>query len=114
MLLRHNCDGKDLRVIRNMYWKQEATIRIGYDCSVYKMICKGVKQGCFFFSPDLFNIYREMILQNIEQHEGVREGANNIKNVIYADETVLITDLEEKLQNIFTTVTIKSETKDPN
>ena len=55
-----------------------------------------------------------MILQNIEQHEGVREGANNIKNVIYADETVLITDLEEKLQNIFTTVTIKSETKDPN
>ena len=31
ILLRHNCDGKDLMA---MYWEQEATIRIGNDCSV--------------------------------------------------------------------------------
>ena len=52
ILLRHNCDGKDLRVIRNLYWEQEATIRIDDDCSVYKPICRGVRQGCVF-SPDL-------------------------------------------------------------
>ena len=45
ILLRHNCDGEDLRVIRNLYWEQEATIRIDDDCSVYKPICRGVRQG---------------------------------------------------------------------
>ena len=36
ILLRHNCDGKDLRVIRNLYWEQEPAIRIDDDGSVYK------------------------------------------------------------------------------
>ena len=42
------CDGKDLSVIRNLYWEQEATIRIDDDCSVYKPICRRVRQGCVF------------------------------------------------------------------
>ena len=51
VLLRHNCDGKDLRVIlRNLNWEQEATIRIDDECSVYKPICRGVRQGWVFFS----------------------------------------------------------------
>ena len=109
ILLRHNCDGKDLRVIRNLYWEQEATIRID-DCRVYKPICRGVRRGCVF-SPDLFNIYSEIILQNIKHHEGVRIGGNNINNLKYADDTVLIADSEEKLQNILTTVPVESENK---
>ena len=32
-------DGKDHRVIRNVYWEEEATI-IDNDCSVYKLICR--------------------------------------------------------------------------
>ena len=31
--------GKDNRVIRNVYWEQEATI-IDNDCRVYKLICR--------------------------------------------------------------------------
>ena len=31
ILQRHNCDGKDLRVIRNLYREQEATMRIDDD-----------------------------------------------------------------------------------
>ena len=38
ILLRYNCDGKDLSVVRNMYREQEATIRIDNDSSVYKLI----------------------------------------------------------------------------
>ena len=58
IFLKHNCDGKDLRVIRNLYWEQEATIgmdndqaTIGRDndCSVYKPVHRGVRQGCVFF-----------------------------------------------------------------
>ena len=52
-----------------------------------------------------------MILRNIKHHEGVRVGENNIKNLRYADDTVLIADLEEKLKNILITVTVESESK---
>ena len=52
-----------------------------------------------------------MILRNIKHHKGVRVGGNNINNLRYADDTVLIADLEENLQNILTTVTVKSESK---
>ena len=110
ILLRHNCDGKDLRVIRNLYWEQEATITIDDDCSVYKPICRGVRQGCGF-SLELFSIYSEMTLGNIKHHAGVRVGGNNINNLRYADDTVLIADSEENLQNILTTVTVESENK---
>ena len=85
-----------------MYWEQEATIRIDDDCSVYKPICRGVRQGCVF-SPDLFNIYSEMILQNIKHHEGVRVRGTNINNLRYAHDTALIADSEEKLQSTITT-----------
>ena len=110
ILLRHNCDGKDLRVIRNLYWEQEAKIRIDDDCSVYKPIGRGVRQGCVF-SPDLFNIYSKIILPIIKHHEGVRVGGNSISNLRYADDTVLIADSQEKLQNILTTVTVESDKK---
>ena len=108
--LRHNCDRKDLGVITNMYWEQEATIRIDDDCSVYKPICRGVRQGCFF-SPDLFNIYSEMVLRNIKHHEGVRVGGNNINNLRYSDDTVLLADSGVKLQNILTTVIVECENR---
>ena len=93
-----------------MYWEQEATVRIDDDCSVYKQICRGVRQGCVF-SPDIFNIYSKIILRNIKHHEGVRVGDNDINNLRYTHDTVLIADLEEKLQNILTTVTVKIENK---
>ena len=95
ILLRHNCNGKYLRVIRNLYWEQAATIKTDNDCSVYKPICKGGRQGCVF-SPHLFNIYNNIILRNIKHHENVRVGGNNINNLRYADDTVLIADSEEK------------------
>ena len=54
-----------------------------------------------------------MIRRNIKHHEGVRVGGNNIKiNLRYADDTVLIADLEEKLHNNLTKVTIERENKE--
>ncbi|GFN96625.1 RNA-directed DNA polymerase from mobile element jockey-like [Plakobranchus ocellatus] len=43
ILLRRNCDRKDLRVIRNLYWEQESAIRVDNDCSKYRPVCKGVR-----------------------------------------------------------------------
>ena len=52
-----------------------------------------------------------MILRNIEDHEGMKVGGQNINNLRYADDTVLIADSEEKLQKILTTVATESEIK---
>ena len=41
-------------------------------------------------SPDLFNIYSEMILRNLENYPGVKINGVNINNIRYADDTVLI------------------------
>ena len=64
----------------------------------------------FFRRP--CNIYREMILRNIEQHEGIKVGDYNINHLRYANDTVLITDSEEKPQVIIITVTKENENKD--
>ena len=112
ILLRQNCDGKDLRVIRNLYREQEATI-IDDDCSVHIPICRGARQGRSF-SLDLFSIYSEMIQRNMKHHECVRVGGNNINNPSYENGTALIEDSEEKLQNFLTTVKSKMKTKNFN
>ena len=93
-ILEHlDIDGKDLRVIRNLYWDQSAAVRIGGELSEYTLIKRGVRQGCVM-SPDLFNIYSEMILRNLENYPGVKINGENINNIRYADDTVLIADSE--------------------
>ena len=52
MLSELDVDGKDLRLIRNLYWDQKAAIKIGDQISNYVDIKRGVRQGCVL-SPDL-------------------------------------------------------------
>ncbi|GFO02186.1 hypothetical protein PoB_002869100 [Plakobranchus ocellatus] len=40
-------------------------------------------------SPDQFNIYSDIILRNINDHEGVKIKGHNITNLRYAVDTVL-------------------------
>ena len=62
MLSKLNIDAKDLRILRNLYWEQTAAIRVDNECSKYSTIQRGVRQGCVM-SPDLFNLYSEIILR---------------------------------------------------
>ena len=83
-------DGKDLRIVRNLYWEQSAAVRIGGDLSEYRPIQRGVRQGCVL-SPDLFNIYSEVILRKLD-YPGLKVNGENINNIRYADDTVLIAE----------------------
>ena len=60
-------------------------------------------------SPDLFNIYSEMILRNLENYPGVKINGENINNIRYADDTVLIADSKENLQRLLDMTIEKSE-----
>ena len=103
-------DGKDLRIVRNLYWDQNAAVRIEGDLSEPKKIKRGVRQGCVM-SPDLFNIYSEMILRNLEGCPGLKVNGENINNIRYADDTALIATSEKDLQKLLDIVVSESECK---
>ncbi|GFN76223.1 endonuclease-reverse transcriptase [Plakobranchus ocellatus] len=92
-------DGKDLRIIKNIYWQQIAAVRIENEISPFQMIKRGVRQGCVL-SLDLFNLYSETILRNLDEYPGIRIGGRMINNLRYADDTVLIAENKEDLQKV--------------
>ena len=96
-------DSKDLRVITNLYWNQRACIRNDNEVSDFAEIKRGVRQGCIL-SPSLFNLYTECIFKSIEGMPGINISGNIVNNLRYADDTVLIADNEQDLQNIVDTI----------
>ncbi|GFS01404.1 retrovirus-related Pol polyprotein LINE-1 [Elysia marginata] len=103
-----NTDGKDLRILRNLYWEKLAAIRIDGEYTDFTEIKRGVRQGCVL-SPDLFNLYSEVILRNITDMKGIKVGDRNITNLSYADDIVLIANSQENLQALLSVVTYESE-----
>ena len=96
-------DGRDIRIIANLYWHQKAAIRIQNQLSPFTSIQRGVRQGCVL-SPYLFNIYTEFIFRECEHLPGINIHGTNINNLRYADDTALITDNQDNLQNLVTKV----------
>ena len=92
-------DGKDIRIITNLYWHQKAAIRIENELSPFTSIRRGVRQGCVL-SPYLFNIYTEFIFREVEELQGISLNGININNLRYVDDTALIASDEEKLQQL--------------
>ena len=110
MLQELEIDGKDIRIIRNLYWNQEAAVRHEGEYSEFCKIKRGVRQGCVL-SPDLFNLYSENILRNIDEIEGIVIGGHNLNNLRYADDIVLITSFRKKLQEMLDKIVRYSEEK---
>ena len=108
LMERLGIDGKDLRLIRNLYYDQKAAIRIMGELGEWVDIQKGVRQGCIL-SPDLFNLYSEETLRKIRMCDGVDLEGMNCNNFRYTDDTALIADSEEKLQRLLNVITKESE-----
>lgn len=80
------------------------------ELSHYTKIECGVRKGCVF-SPDLFNLYREMILRELNELSGFIVGGKNISNLRYVNYTALVADSEEKLQQLLDQVVEESKNK---
>ena len=78
-------------LLRNLYARQEATVRTGHGKADWFQIGKGVHQGCIL-SPCLFNFYAEYIMRNAgldEAQAEIKIARRNIHNLRYADDTTL-------------------------
>ena len=89
-------------LLRNLYAGQEATARTGHGTTDWFQIGKGVRQGCML-SPCLFNLYAEYITRNTgldEAQAGIKTAGRNINNLRYADDTILMAERKEELENL--------------
>ena len=62
--------------------------------------------------PSLFNFHAEYIMQNAgldEAQAGIKVGRRNINNLRYADNTILMAEIEENLKSLLMKVKEESE-----
>ena len=74
-------------------------------------IGKRVRQGCIL-SPCLCNLYAEYIVRNAGLKEGqaeIKTTWRNINSLRYADDTTLVTEIEEDLKSLLMKVKEESE-----
>ena len=86
-------------LLRNLYASQEARVRTGYGTTDWFHIGKGVHQCCIL-SHCLFNFYAEYIMRNAgleEVQAGIKIARRNINNLRYADDTTLMAETKEPL-----------------
>ena len=107
ILEKYEIDGKDIRLIKNLYWYQTASVKTDEGLTASFPIKRGVRQGCVL-SPPLFNVYTEQIFRNVEDMPGVKIAGEYINNLRYADDTVLIAESEEELQKLVNEVKERS------
>ena len=97
-------------LLRNLYARQEATVRTGHGTTDWFQTRKGVRQGCIS-SPCLFTIYAEYIIRNAgldEAQAGIKIARRNINNLRYADDTTLMAESEE-LKSLLMKVKVETE-----
>ena len=98
-------------LLRNLYAGQEATVRTGHGTTDWFQIGKGVHQGCIL-SPCLFNLYAEYIMRNDgldEIQAGIKIARRNMNNLRYADDTTLMTEIEEEVKSLLMKVKENNE-----
>ena len=81
-------------LMRNLYARQEATVRTGHGTTDCFQIGNGVRQSCIL-SPCLFNFYAEYIMRNAgleETQGGIKIAGRNINNLRYADDITVMSE----------------------
>ena len=101
--------GRLLKAVKSLYENSRACVRVGNEVSDWFNVGVGVRQGCVM-SPWLFNLYMDGVVREVEARvlgSGLElVGANGqdwiLSQLLFADDTALVADSEEKLQRLVT------------
>ena len=84
-------------LLKNLYARQEATVKTGHETTDWFQIGKGVLRG-FILSPCLFNLNAEYIMRNAgldEAQARIKTAGRNINKLRYTDDTTLMAKSKE-------------------
>ncbi|CAH2319225.1 glutamate receptor ionotropic, NMDA 2D, partial [Pelobates cultripes] len=91
-----------IRLLRNLFVDQEATVRTEHWTTEWFKIGKGLRQG-FILSPYLFNLYAEYKIRKAgldESKAGNKIAGRNINNLRYVGDTTLMAESKEELKEL--------------
>ena len=97
-------------LLQNLHAGQEAIIRTGRGTVDWFQTGKGVCQGCIL-SPCLFSFHAEYIMRNLrldETQAGIKVARKNINNLMYAENTTLMAEIEGELKSLLMKVNEES------
>ena len=99
LLCEVGVDDKDVRIIKNLYWRQHAEVRVGKSTTTGIEIQRGVRQGCIL-SPFLFNLYADRIFKEPteELDLGVKINGVPVSTIEYAYDAVVLSENIEDFQ----------------
>ena len=104
-LLRvHGVGGKLLKAVQSFYVDSKACVRVGNDVSEWFPVNVGLRQGCVT-SPWLVNVYMDGVVREVNVRVlgkglellSANGGKYEINQLLFADDTALVADSEEKL-----------------
>ena len=98
-------------LLRNLYAGQEATVKTGHGTTDWFQIGKELHQACIF-SPCLFKLYAEYLMQNAgldEAQARIKISRKNVNNLRYTDDTTLMAEHKEELKSLLMKVKEESE-----
>ncbi|MEL7302024.1 MAG: reverse transcriptase family protein, partial [Pseudomonadota bacterium] len=108
VLQMYGINGNLLRAIQSLYADSEGSVRVCREESKWFSVKVGLRQGCVM-SPWLFNIFMDGVMKEVREKAG-DVGANmwdarrncewKVEWMMFADDTVLVGDSEQKLQKL--------------
>ena len=104
MLRVYGVGGKLLKAVQSFYVDSLACVRVGNDVSEWFPVNVGLRQGCVM-SSWLFNVYMDGVVLDVNVRVlakglellSANGGRFEINQLLFADDTVLVADSEEKL-----------------
>ena len=104
----YGINGQLLKAVQSLYEKSEACVRVCREEGEWFEVGVGLRQGCVM-SPWLFNLFMDAAMKEVREKEGdvgvtLRDERRNIEWkvdwLMFADDTVLLGDSEEKLERL--------------
>ena len=108
VLHMYGVNGKLLNAVQSLYERSEACVRVCREESEWFEVSVGLRQGCVM-SPWLFNLFMDGVMKEVrERTEDVgvtlwdtrRNVEWRVEWLMFADDTVLVGDSEEKLNRL--------------